>query len=73
MGDQNNIPNRNIHYEPTSPEVLEHFARSVCQELGGEFATHDTVFGFTNFMKVIARATANQLNQKAGSDVDNSL
>jgi hypothetical protein len=73
MSDPKKPSSRVIHYEPTSPDVLEHFARDVCQELGGEFATHDTIRGFANFMKVIARATANQLNQQAGNEVDNSI
>jgi hypothetical protein len=73
MNEQKKVSNKLIHYEPTSPDVLEHFAREVCQELGGDFATHDTIRGFANFMKIIARATANQLNQQAGNEVDNSI
>jgi hypothetical protein len=73
MSEQKKASDRLVRYEPTSPDVLEHFARDVCQELGGEFATHDTIRGFANFMKVIARATANHLNQEAGNEVDNSI
>jgi hypothetical protein len=61
-----------IHYEPTPPNVVEHFARSVCEELGEGFTDRDIVRGFTNFMKVMVRAKANQLNQQAGHEVDNS-
>ncbi|MFC1959915.1 hypothetical protein ACFLYO_04325 [Chloroflexota bacterium] len=61
-----------IQYEPTPPEVVEHFARNVCEELGEGFTDHDTVRGFANFMKVVVRVTTNQLNQQADNQVDNS-
>jgi hypothetical protein len=73
MSDSKKASSKVIRYEPTSPDVLEHFARSVCQELGGDFANYDTIQGLASFMKVIARATANDLNRKAGGEVDNSI
>jgi hypothetical protein len=72
MSSTKKVPDKAVYYVPTSPDVLEHFARNVCEELGGDFANRETVRGFANFMKVIARATANHLNQQAGHEVDNS-
>lgn len=56
-------PTPPIVYAPPAPDVLEHFASSVCQELGAAFAEPDVVAGFTHFMKVVAQAQANHLNR----------
>ena len=72
MSKSKKTSNKVIHYEPTPPEVVEHFVRNVCEELGEGFNDREMVRGLTNFMKVMVRVKANQLNQQADSQVDNS-
>ena len=54
---------RLVTYDPPSPEVLERFAHDVCRELGPDYTAPEVVHGLAHFMKVIARAQANALNQ----------
>lgn len=64
---------RSVEYQPPSPEVLEHFAREVCLGLGPDYCQREVIEGFACFMKVVARALANNLNRKGGNPVDNGF
>ena len=50
------------HYNPPEPRKLDRFAHDVCRELGADFG---------NFMKVLTRAYAKDLNRKQGDKLDN--
>lgn len=60
-----------VEYVPPSNEVIEHFARTACQELGHNDPT--IVRGFSDFMKTIGHICANNLNRKAASEFDNRI
>ena len=57
-----------ITYHPPSPDVLEHFAFSVCEELGPEFGDPEVARGFASFLNTVARIQANNLNRKANGE-----
>ncbi len=63
----------NVVYCPPSPDVLEHFVHEVCRGLGGDYADRDTERGFADFMKVVARTTANNLNRKQDNEFDSRI
>jgi hypothetical protein len=54
-------------YYPPSHDVLVHFAQAVGQDLGGEYAEPVVVSGLADFMGVVARVLASDLNRKQGS------
>ncbi len=60
-------------YCPPSFDVLEHFAHTVCQEFGAEFADPEVVRGFTDIIDTVARICANNLNRKPGSGSDRQV
>jgi hypothetical protein len=60
-------------YCPPSFDVLEHFAHTVCQEFGAEFADPEVVRGFTDFIGTVARICANNLNRKHGLESDRQV
>lgn len=55
-------------YYPPSHEVLEHFAFSVCEELGSDFDDPAVARGFANFLTTVARIQANNLNRKGHNE-----
>ncbi len=67
------MSSRDVRYIPPSPEVLEHFAQDVCRELGPNYCDPDIVDGFASFMKVIARALANDLNREGDDSLDGGI
>ncbi|WP_119072056.1 hypothetical protein [Aggregatilinea lenta] len=64
---------RTIIYHPPSPDVIEHFAHSVCFELGGSYLEPEIEEGLAGFLKVISRAVAKDLNRKQSSELDNRI
>ncbi|HML22174.1 MAG TPA: hypothetical protein PKD09_11025 [Aggregatilinea sp.] len=64
--------NKNITYQPPSPDVIEHFAHAVCSELGGDDAQPEVERGLASLTKVIARILANDLNRQQ-SEFDNRI
>lgn len=64
---------RPVCYVPPSPEVLGHFAYDVCRGLGPDYCAHEVVQGFASFMKVVARATAKDLNRKHATEFDSGI
>lgn len=58
-------------YYPPTHEVLVHFAQQVGHELGEGFTEDEIVQGLADFMSVIARTLANNLNRKHRSEFDN--
>lgn len=50
-------------YSPPTPEVLDAFARQVCQSLGTDYTTPDVVDGFCSFIRVAIAIQAKHLNQ----------
>jgi hypothetical protein len=63
-------PNSPTTYCPPSFDVLEHFAHTVCQEFGPEFADPEVARGLADFMDTVARICAHNLNRKPGSEPD---
>jgi hypothetical protein len=53
--------------------VLVHFAQSVGDRLGAEYADPDIVHGLADFMSVIARVLAAGLNRKRTAEVDRGV
>jgi hypothetical protein len=53
--------------------VITHFARAVGEELGGEYADADVITGLADFMTVIARILAQDLNRKGRNEFDNRI
>lgn len=64
---------RHVVYEPPAADVLEHFARAVGQELGGEYAEPHIERGLADFMKTVARIHANNLNRKHENAFDTGI
>lgn len=60
-------------YYPPKHEVLVHFAEQVGAELGGEFAEWEVVHGLADFMSVIAKVLADDLNRKHDNEFDNRI
>ena len=60
-------------YSPPKHEVLVHFAEQVGAELGGEFAEWEVVHGLADFMSVIAKVLADDLNRKHDNEFDNRI
>jgi len=52
-----------VLYSPPTPEVLDAFARQVCQSLGTDYTTPDVVDGFCSFIRVAIAIQAKHLNQ----------
>lgn len=53
-----------ITYHPPSPEVLEHLAFHVCQELGDAYTDPAVVRSFGSFLNAVARIQANNRNRE---------
>ena len=60
-------------YYPPTREVLVHFARSVGDELGAAYTEHDIVDGLADFMGVVARVLASDLNRKRSNEFDSRV
>ncbi len=58
-----------IEYHPPTQDVIAHFARAVGEELGGEYAEADVISGLADFMTVIARILAQDLNRKGQNNI----
>lgn len=63
----------NAKYYPPKHEVMVHFAEQVGAELGGEYADPDIVHGLADFMSLIARVLADDLNRKRDNEFDNRI
>lgn len=55
-------------YYPPSPEVLDHFAFSVCEELGADFAHPEVARSLADFLTTVAQIQANNLNRKGNNE-----
>ena len=58
---------RRVEYYPTPDKVIERYAREVCDAMAFEdprFASLEVKYGFSNFLKVVSRALANNLNRQ---------
>ena len=58
---------RRVEYYPTPDNVIERYAREVCDAMASEdprFASLEVKYGFSNFLKVVSRALANNLNRQ---------
>jgi hypothetical protein len=62
---------RPVHYTPPEPKDLDRFAHDVCRELGSDFGPGEIAQGLANFMKILTRAYAKDLNRKQGDRLDN--
>ena len=62
-----------VEYCPPSHDVLVHFARSVGEGLGGEYAAPEVISGLADFMQVIAQVLAHDLNRKQSSEFDSRV
>ena len=60
-------------YCPPSFDVLAHFADTVCQEFGPEFADPEIARGLASFMDTVARICANNLNRKSDAEFDHRV
>ena len=54
---------RNVEYVALPADVLEDFAHQSCQGLGGEYADPEVERGFADFLVLISRILANNLNR----------
>ncbi len=66
-------PSSDAKYYPPQADVLVHFAKQMGDELGGEYAEHDVVHGLADFMGVLAKVLADDLNRKRDSEFDNRI
>ena len=57
---------QNIEYVAPPADVLENFAHQVCQSLGGEYADPEIENGFADFLVLVSRILANNLNRDPG-------
>ena len=57
---------RNVEYVAPPAELLEDFAHQACQGLGGEYADPEIERGFADFLILISRILANNLNRDPG-------
>jgi hypothetical protein len=57
---------RNVEYVAPPADVLEDFAHQMCQRLGDEFADPEIERGFANFLIVVSRILAKNLNRDPG-------
>jgi hypothetical protein len=62
---------RPVQYNPPEPKKLDRFAHEVCREMGSDFRGGEIAEGLANFMKVLTRAYAKDLNRKQGDQLDN--
>jgi len=66
--------NRKITYHPPDSQILEQFARDVCRELAkdceGDRLDPEVISGFSNFMKLVARMRAKELNGQTRDLID---
>jgi len=54
---------QNIEYVAPPADMLKDFAHQVCQRLGGEFVDPEVERGFANFLILISRILAKNLNR----------
>jgi hypothetical protein len=54
---------QNVEYVSLPANVLEDFAHQACQGLGGEYADPEVERGFADFLLLISRILANNLNR----------
>ncbi len=62
-----------IEYRPPAQDVITHFAQAVGEGLGGDYADADVISGLADFMTVIARILAQDLNRKGRNEFDNRI
>jgi len=73
---ENEIPSKKrIEYVPPSDKEIHRFVNLVCDEMARKhddpsYNTHEIVFGFANFLKVVARIKAKQMTEEANKDLD---
>jgi hypothetical protein len=60
-------------YYPPTHDVLVHFAESIGNEMGEGFNDFEVVHGLADFMSIIARTLANNLNRKHRCEFDNDV
>ena len=68
MHEPQDQPQREIIYVPPAPEVIEKYARDVCEALeqryGGNHTKSEVITGFTAFLKEATKIYANHLTRK---------
>ena len=64
---------RLIEYVPPSHDVLVHFAQSAGEALGAAYAAPDIVHGLADFMGLVARLLAQDLNRPRAGGVDSGV
>ena len=63
--------NPRVIYTPPAPDMVEAYARMVCEGLGDDFSSdHAFMQGFSRFMQLVVKAKAKHLN-KSPQVVDN--
>jgi len=62
-----------VEYHPPAQDVITHFAQLVGEGLGGEYANADVISGLADFMTVIARILAQELNRKGRNEFDKRI
>ena len=58
-----------VQYCPLSPDTMEQFAFSACEQLGPEFQDPEVARGFAHCLATVARVQANNLNRQANKEV----
>ncbi|GAB4575752.1 MAG: hypothetical protein Kow0077_28830 [Anaerolineae bacterium] len=58
-----------VEYVPPSNQVVEAFARNVCEILAKKwddesYLDHEVIWGLAQFLKVVAQIEANRLNRQ---------
>ncbi len=64
---------RLIEYVPPSHDVLVHFAQTAGEQLGTAYADPDIVRGLADFMGLVARLLAQDLNRPRADGVDSGV
>ena len=54
---------QNVEYVAPPADVLENFALQVCRGLGGKYTDREIERGFADFMILVSRILANNLNR----------
>lgn len=66
---------RRIEYVPPKPEVIQAFARQVCETLAAEkndptYLQYEIMYGLAQFLELVARVLAKHLNAQQMVDKD---
>ena len=71
MSEKLNPPPQAVYYDPLSPDSIEGYAHEVCHHMGDAYSDHETVRGFSTFVKIIADVQVSRVNRDTGTLSEN--